>query len=111
MLVILSTGLLTGVTGTGVSMLAPVFAIDDDCEENNNDSCQEQNQKIHQDNNCKIVDKSENEDKSDNNTSTNVNSGDKTCWEFAQNPDDGTADVDDDPVDIFGPIGLPGPTG
>ena len=104
MLVILSTGLLTAVTGTGVSMLTPAFAIDDDCEENGDDSCQEENQKVHQENNCKIVNESENEDKSDDNSATNDNSGDITCWNFAQNPDDGTAIVDDDPLDIFAPI-------
>jgi hypothetical protein len=53
MLVILSTGLLTAITGTGVSTLAPVFAIEDDCEKNDNDSCQEENQKVHQENSCK----------------------------------------------------------
>ena len=110
MLAILSTGFLTAITSTGVSMLTPAFAIEDDCEDNDNDSCQEQNQKVHHENNCKIVDKSENVDKSDTNTDTNINSGDKTCWDFAQNPDDGTADVDD-PLDIFEPIGPIGPTG
>lgn len=93
MLVILSTGLLTAVASTGVSMLTPAFAIEDDCEDNGDDSCQEENQKIHQENNCKIVNESENEDKSDSNKADNTNTGDVTCWDFAQNPDDGEANL------------------
>ena len=105
MLVILSTGLLTAVAGTGVSMLTPAFAIDDDCEENGDASCQEENQKVHQENNCKIVNEGKNKDKSDENTNANSNTGDIICWNFAQNPDGGDAIVDDDPLDIFAPIG------
>ena len=103
MLVILSTELLTAITGTGVSILAPIFAIEDDCEKNDNDSCQEENQKVHQENSCKIIDKSENVDKSDNNADTNNNSGDKTCWDFAQNPDDGTATLNEFPPNTLAP--------
>ena len=103
MLVMLSSGLLTAVTGTVVSMLSPAFAIEDDCEENDDHSCQEENQKVHQENKCKIVDKSENVDKSDNNTDTNVNSGDKTCWDFSQNPDDGDAAVNKLPPNTLTP--------
>ncbi|HKQ21293.1 MAG TPA: hypothetical protein VJS91_04590 [Nitrososphaeraceae archaeon] len=103
LLVMLSAGLLTAVTGTGISMLSAAFAIEDNCEENDNDSCQEQNQKVHQENNCKIVDKSENVDKGDTNTNTNVNSGDKTCWDFAQNPVDGEAAVNEFPPNTLAP--------
>jgi hypothetical protein len=44
MLVVLSAGLMTALTGTGVSALAPAFAIEDDCEDNGDDSCTEENQ-------------------------------------------------------------------
>ena len=33
--------------------------------------------------------------KSDNNSADNVNTGDVTCWDFAQNPDDGEAIIDE----------------
>lgn len=88
MLVVLSAGLLTALTGTGTSMIAPVFAIEDDCEDNGDDSCREDNQKVHQENNCKIVNELENEDGSDSNSNTgDVGTGDIECWNFAQNAD------------------------
>ena len=37
MLVILYTGFLTAVAGTGITMLTPALAIDDDCEDNGDD--------------------------------------------------------------------------
>ncbi len=106
MLVVLSAGLMTALTGTGVSALAPAFAIEDDCEDNGDDSCTEENQKVHQENNCKIENEVENDDGSDSNSIGGNSNGDITCWNFAQNPDDGLAivDDDDDPLDIFAPI-------
>ena len=104
MLVVLSAGLLTALTGTAAS-LTPAFAIEDDCEDNGDDSCSEENQRVHQENNCKIENENENGDSSDSNTFTNSGNGngDINCWNFAQNPDDGIAAVDPDAVDtIFG---------
>ena len=95
LMLVLSAGLLIATAGTTLSQIHPVFAIDNDCEENSDDSCQEENQKVRQENNCKIVNEIENEDKSDSNEATNANSGDITCWAFAQNPDEGEAIVDE----------------
>jgi hypothetical protein len=55
MLVVLSAGMLTVLTGTGVSQVAPAFADKDECEHNNNNNCNETNHKIIQENNCKAV--------------------------------------------------------
>jgi hypothetical protein len=96
MLVVLSTGLLTALTGTGASVLTPAFAIDDDCEDNGDDSCTEENQKVHQENDCKIVNENENDDDSDSNTYRDTGNGDITCWNFAQNPEDGDAIANED---------------
>jgi hypothetical protein len=101
MLVVLSAGLLTALTGTGVSVLAPAFADEDDCEDNGRNSCNEETQKIEQENNCKIVNEIENDDGSDSNSNRDVGTGDIDCWNFAQNPEDGSAIVDPDAVDLF----------
>ena len=107
MLVVLSAGLMTALTGAGASVLTPAFAIDDDCEDNGDDSCTEENQRVHQENDCRIVNENENDDDSDSNTNEGGNgNGDINCWNFAQNPDDGIALVDPRAVDsIFGPTG------
>ena len=70
------------------------------------DSCTEENHKVHQENNCKIENEVENDDGSDSNSIGGNSNSDITCWNFAQNPDDGLAivDDDDDPLDIFAPI-------
>ena len=62
--------------------------------------------KVHQENNCKIENEVENGDGSDSNSIGGNSNSDITCWNFAQNPDDGLAilDDDDDPLDIFAPI-------
>ena len=55
MLVILSAGLLTAITGTGTSLMAPAFAETEDCEDNDDDNCnttKERAQEIIQENNC-----------------------------------------------------------
>ena len=104
MLVVLSAGLMTALTGTSASVLAPAFAIEDDCEDNGDDSCTEENQRVHQENDCKIVNEAENDEGSDGNSNGDNTNGDITCSNFAQNPDDGLAIVDPEAVDIFGPI-------
>ena len=89
MLVMLSAGLLTAITGTGISMIAPAFAEDEDeCNDNGDNNCNEENKKVHQENNCKIVNELENEDGSDGNTNSgDVGTGNIECWNFAQNAD------------------------
>jgi len=94
MLAVLSAGILTALTGTGMSVLSPAFAEDDECEDNGNNNCNEETQKVHQETNCKIVNEIENEDGSDDNSNGGNGNGDITCWNFAQNPQDGDAIVD-----------------
>ncbi|ERR1044071_398034 len=55
MLVVLSAGMLTVLTGTGVSQVAPAFADKDECEDNDDNNCNVTNHKIIQENNCKVV--------------------------------------------------------
>ena len=56
MLVILSAGLLTAITSTGTSLIAPAFAETDDCEDNDDNNCNEneRTQRIHQENDCSV---------------------------------------------------------
>ena len=55
MFVALSIGILTALTGTGLSQVAPVFADKDECEDNGDDNCNERTHKITQEDNCKAV--------------------------------------------------------
>jgi hypothetical protein len=59
MLVVLSAGILTVLTGTGVSQIAPAFADKDECEDNDDHNCNERTHTLKQDNDCKV--KNENE--------------------------------------------------
>ena len=100
MLVVLSAGLLTVLTGTAISQVQPVFAEDEDeCNDNGDNNCNEENQIIHQETNCKIVNEIENDDDSDNNSNGDNGNGDITCWNFAQNPANGNAIIDEDIFD------------
>ena len=85
MLVVLSTGMLTALTGTGISQVAPVFAETEDCEDNDDDNCNERNKKIHQEIDCRIV-----VDNRDNNQGLSENNAglSTSCSNFAANPDD-----------------------
>ena len=108
MLVILSAGLLTVLTGTAVSQVQLAFADDEEeCEDNGDFNCNEETQKINQENNCKVTGEIENGDKSDENTISLSSTGTLTCWNLAQNPEDGDAILDEDvfPPDVFAPIG------
>jgi hypothetical protein len=103
MLVVLSAGLLTALTGTAISQVQQAFADDEDeCNDNGNDNCNEENQIVHQENNCKIVNDIENDDGSDNNSNEDNGNGDITCWNFAQNPQSGDAILDEDVFDLIG---------
>jgi hypothetical protein len=100
MLVVLSAGLLTVLTGTAISQVQPAFADDEEESNDNGDgNCNEDNQIIHQENNCKIVNEIENDDGSDNNSNGDIGNGDITCWTFAQNPESGDAILDEDVFD------------
>jgi len=97
MLAVLSAGILTALTGTGISALSPAFAEDDECNDNGDNNCNEETQKVHQETNCKIVNEIENDDGSDENSNGDNGNGNVDCWNFAQNPQDGDAIVDEFP--------------
>jgi len=96
MLALLSAGILAALTGTGISLPSAAFA-EDECNDNRDFNCNEETQKVHQENNCKIVNENENDDKSDNNVNEGSDNGEINCWNFAQNPQDGDATVDEFP--------------
>jgi len=52
-LVILSAGILTALTGTGVSQVAPAFADKDECEDNDDNNCNQGTHIIKQSEDCK----------------------------------------------------------
>ena len=104
MLVVLSAGLLTALTGTAMSQTQSVFADDEDeCNDNHDNNCNEENQKVHQENNCKIVNEDKNEDKSDGNSNGGNDNGDLTCITIAQNPKNGDANI---VFNLFPPLPL-----
>ena len=74
---------------------------EEECNDNGDFNCNEETQKVHQENNCKIVNEIKNDDKSDDNSNGGNGNGDITCWNFAQNPEDGDAIVDEDVLDPF----------
>jgi len=53
--VALYIGILTALTGTGISQVAPAFADKEECEDNDDNNCNERTHKIIQENNCKSV--------------------------------------------------------
>jgi hypothetical protein len=53
MFVVLSLGILTALTGTGISQVAPAFANKEECEDNDDNNCNERTHTIKQDDNCK----------------------------------------------------------
>jgi hypothetical protein len=85
MFVALSLGILTALTGTGISQVAPVFAETEDCEDNDDDNCNERNKKIDQEIDCRIL-----VDNSNNNQGLSENNAElsTSCSNFAANPDD-----------------------
>ena len=103
MLVVLSAGLITVLTGTAVSQTQPVFADDDEeCEDNRDNNCNEETQKVHQEIKCKVDGEIENGDKSDGNTMTLSSTGTLNCLNLAQNPEgEALLDLDAFPPDPF----------
>src|ERR1041384_5291348 len=53
MFVALSLGILTALTGTGISQVAPAFADKDECEDNDDNNCNVRSHEIKQDEDCK----------------------------------------------------------
>jgi hypothetical protein len=98
MLVVLSAGMLTALTGTGLSQVQSAYADEEErvCENNDDNNCNDVKQKIYQENKCKIVNENENDDRSDDNTN-DISTGEQefNCWNHAQQAgDDATAEDD-----------------
>ncbi|MDW0215356.1 MAG: hypothetical protein QOA56_02590 [Nitrososphaeraceae archaeon] len=83
MFVALSLGILTALTGTGISQVAPAFADKEECEDNDDKNCNKK--EIEQTNDCGIT-----VDNSNNNQGLSENNGglSTSCSNFAANPDD-----------------------
>ena len=81
--VALSLGILTALTGTGISQVAPAFADKEECEDNDDKNCNKK--EIEQTNDCGIT-----VDNSDNSAGVSQNNAALTtsCSNFAANPDD-----------------------
>lgn len=99
MLVLMSAGLLAVLTGTAVSQTQPAFADDEDeCEDNGDFSCNEETQKTVLENDCKIVNKLENDDRSDENSNGNIDNAKIICSNALNLGGNGI--VDEDPFDL-----------
>ncbi|MDW0171515.1 MAG: hypothetical protein QOK57_06830 [Nitrososphaeraceae archaeon] len=83
MFVALSLGILTALTGTGISQVPPAFADKEECEDNDDKNCNKK--EIEQTNDCGIT-----VDNSNNNQGLSENNGglSTSCSNFAANPDD-----------------------
>ena len=105
LLVVLSGGLLTTLTGTAMSQIQPVFADkdEDECEDNGDFNCNEETQKIRQEINCKVDGEIENGDKSDENSMSLSSTGTLNCWNLAENPQNGNVIVDEFPPNPIAP--------
>ena len=97
MFVALSIGILTALTGTGLSQVAPAFADKEECEDNDDNNCNERNHKIKQENNCKA----ENEFEDIGSLGSPVNNNQFDCTNTLTSPANGDDNVFVD--EIFGP--------
>ena len=67
----LSIGILTALTGTGQSQVAPAFADKEECEDNDDNNCNERTHKIKQDTDCKAENEYEKIDSMGNTVNNN----------------------------------------
>ena len=89
MFVALSIGILTALTGTGMSQIAPAFADKEECEDNDDNNCNERSHKIIQENNCKA----ENEFEKIGSMDTTTNDNQFICANVLTSPANGDDDV------------------
>ena len=89
MLVVLSAGILTVLTGTGVSQVAPAFADKEECEDNDDNNCNERTHKIIQENNCKA----ENEYEKIGSIGSTTNNNQFVCLNILTSPANGDDNV------------------
>ena len=100
MFVVLSIGILTALTGTGISQVAPAFADKEECEDNDDNNCNERTHKIKQDNDCKA----ENEYEKIGSMDTTTNNNQFECNNILTSPANG----DDNVFDVDGVSNEPG---
>jgi maltose-binding protein MalE len=101
MFAVLSIGILTALTATGMSQGQTAFANEENnkeryCKDNQNNNCNDVKQKLEQENKCKIQNENSNERHSDDNDN-NINTGEQevNCSNQAQNAgQDATAQND-----------------
>ena len=91
MFVALSLGILTALTGTGISQVAPAFADKEECEDNDDNNCNVRTHKIIQEDNCKAV----NEYKHIGTMGDSENNNQFTCDNFLESPANGDDNVFD----------------
>ena len=89
MFVALSLGILTALTGTGISQVAPAFADKEECEDNDDNNCNERTHTITQDDACKA----ENEYKHIGTMADAENNNQFTCDNFLESPANGDDNV------------------
>ena len=94
MLAVLFAGMLTVLTGSGLSQVAPAFAVKDECEDNDDNNCNVITHKIKQDNNCKA----DNDYDKIGSMGTTTNNNDFVCANVLTSPANG----DDN---VFGSVG------
>ena len=100
MFVALSIGILTALTGTELSQVAPAFADKEKCEDNDDNNCNVRTHKIIQENNCKAV----NEYKHIDSMGSPVNNNQFDCTNTLTSPANGD---DNEFIDeVFGPTSL-----
>jgi hypothetical protein len=106
MLVVLSAGILTVLTGIGVSQVAPAFADKEECEDNDDNNCNERTHKIIQENNCKA----KNEYEKIGSVGITTNNNQFSCDNDLIDPANGDDNEFVDEVfvldEVFGPITL-----
>ena len=89
MLIVLSAGILTVLTGTGVSQVVPAFADKVECEDNDDHNCNERTHELKQDNSCKV----ENENEKISSMGNPTNNNDFVCSNVLTSPANGDDDV------------------
>ena len=89
MFIALSIGILTALTGTGLSQVAPAFADKEECEDNDDNNCNERTHKIIQNDDCKV----KNEYEHIGSMGSTTNNNDFECTNVLTSPANGDDNV------------------
>ena len=89
MFVALSVGILTALTGTAISQVAPAFADKGECKDNGDHNCNERTHKIKQDDACKV----ENEYEKIGSIGSTTNNNQFVCLNILTSPANGDDDL------------------